>query len=130
MEVCITIGFYLRYIISFHDSYHKLRFQPKCLSHERILPLLPLFWANPKLSLLFALIFRIKKNPIIVFNIFNFLLSSIFIRRKFRIRENFRLLLFDGFTFLLSSIYIRRKYLIRENFRLPVFDLFTCFEMS
>ena len=32
--------------------------------------------------------------------------------------------------FLLSSIYIRRKYWIRENFRLPVFDGFTCFEMS
>ena len=32
--------------------------------------------------------------------------------------------------FLLSSIYIRRKYWIRENFRLPVFDEFTCFEMS
>ena len=33
-------------------------------------------------------------------------------------------------SFLLSSIYIRRKYWIRENFRLPVFDGFTCFEMS
>ena len=32
--------------------------------------------------------------------------------------------------FLLSSIYIRRKYWIRENFRLPVFDGFTCFEIS
>ena len=32
--------------------------------------------------------------------------------------------------FLLSSIDIRRKYWIRENFRLPVFDGFTCFEMS
>ena len=32
--------------------------------------------------------------------------------------------------FLLSSIYIRRKYWICENFRLPVFDGFTCFEMS
>ena len=32
--------------------------------------------------------------------------------------------------FLLSSTYIRRKYWIRENFRLPVFDGFTCFEMS
>ena len=31
--------------------------------------------------------------------------------------------------FLLSSIYKRRKYWIRENFRLPVFDGFTCFEM-
>ena len=31
---------------------------------------------------------------------------------------------------LLSSIYIRRKHWIRENFRLPVFDGFTCFEMS
>ena len=29
-----------------------------------------------------------------------------------------------------SSIYIRRKYWIRKNFRLPVFDGFTCFEMS
>ena len=27
-------------------------------------------------------------------------------------------------------IHIRRKYWIRENFRLPVFDGFTCFEMS
>ena len=34
------------------------------------------------------------------------------------------------FAFLLSSIFIRRKYWIRENFRLPVFDGFTCFEMS
>ena len=34
------------------------------------------------------------------------------------------------FHVLLSSIYIRRKYWIRENFRLPVFDGFTCFEMS
>ena len=33
-------------------------------------------------------------------------------------------------AFLLSSIYIRRKYWIRENFRLPVFDGFTCFKMS
>ena len=33
-------------------------------------------------------------------------------------------------SFLLSSIYLRGKYLIRENFRLPVFDGFTCFEMS
>ena len=33
------------------------------------------------------------------------------------------------FLFLLSSIYIRRKYWIRENFRLPVFDGLTCFEM-
>ena len=32
--------------------------------------------------------------------------------------------------FLLSSIYIRRKHWIRENFRLPVFDGLTCFEMS
>ena len=32
--------------------------------------------------------------------------------------------------FLFSSIYIRRKYWIRENFRLPVFDGFTCLEMS
>ena len=32
--------------------------------------------------------------------------------------------------FLLSSIYIRKKCWIRENFRLPVFDRFTCFEMS
>ena len=38
--------------------------------------------------------------------------------------------LFYLFIFLLSSIYIRRKYWIRENFRLPVFDGFTCFEMS
>ena len=36
----------------------------------------------------------------------------------------------DFENFLLSSIYIRRKYWIRENFRLPVFDGFTCFEMS
>ena len=34
------------------------------------------------------------------------------------------------FSFLFSSIYIRRKYWIRENFQLPVFDGFTCFEMS
>ena len=34
------------------------------------------------------------------------------------------------YHFLLSSICIRRKYWIRENFRLPVFDGFTCFEMS
>ena len=33
-------------------------------------------------------------------------------------------------NFSLSSIYIRRKYWIRENFRFPVFDEFTCFEMS
>ena len=33
-------------------------------------------------------------------------------------------------NFLLSSIYIRIKYWIRENFRLPVFNGFTCFEMS
>ena len=32
------------------------------------------------------------------------------------------------FTFF--YIYIKRKYWIRENFRLPVFDGFTCFEMS
>ena len=32
--------------------------------------------------------------------------------------------------FLLSSIYIRKKYWIRENFLLPVFDGFTCFEVS
>ena len=30
----------------------------------------------------------------------------------------------------IESIYIRRKYWIRENFRLPVFHGFTCFEMS
>ena len=34
------------------------------------------------------------------------------------------------FPFLLSSICIRRKYWIRENFLLPVFDGFTCFEMA
>ena len=33
-------------------------------------------------------------------------------------------------TFLLSSIYIRRKYWILEIFRLLVFNGFTCFEMS
>ena len=31
---------------------------------------------------------------------------------------------------LLSSIYIRRKYWIRKNFRHSVFDGFTCFGMS
>ena len=36
----------------------------------------------------------------------------------------------EKLSFLLSSMYIRRKYWIRENFRLPVFDGFTCFEMS
>ena len=39
-------------------------------------------------------------------------------------------LLKKSLNFLLSSIYIRRKYWIRKNFRLPVFDGFTCFEMS
>ena len=42
---------------------------------------------------------------------------------------NFNLLLTE-ILFLLSSIFIRRKYWIRENFQLPVFDGFTCFEMS
>ena len=32
--------------------------------------------------------------------------------------------------FLFSSIYVRRKYWIRENFRHTIFDGFTCFEMS
>ena len=43
---------------------------------------------------------------------------------------NFLLIIVSVYLFLLSSIYIRRKYWIRENFRLPVFDGFTCFEMS
>ena len=34
------------------------------------------------------------------------------------------------FLFLLYSIYIRRKFWIRENFLYPVFDGFTCFEVS
>ena len=36
----------------------------------------------------------------------------------------------EAIIFLLSAIYIRRKYWIRENFRFPVFDGFTCFETS
>ena len=35
----------------------------------------------------------------------------------------------EEFSFFLSSLCIRRKCWIRENFRLPVFDGFTCFEM-
>ena len=34
------------------------------------------------------------------------------------------------FYLVLSSICIRRKYWIRDYFRIPVFDGFTCFEMS
>ena len=37
---------------------------------------------------------------------------------------------FPFFSFLFSSICIKRKYWIRENFRHPVFGGFTCFEMS
>ena len=53
--------------MSFHDSYHKLRKQPKRLSVERIWLLRHVFWANSELSLLFVLIFRIMKNRIIPF---------------------------------------------------------------
>ena len=41
--------------------------------------------------------------------------------------ENAAILLF---FILLSSIYIRRKYCICENFQHPVFDACTCLEMS
>ena len=37
---------------------------------------------------------------------------------------------FSLFCFLLSSICIRRKYWIRENFQHRVFDGFTCFQTS
>ena len=37
---------------------------------------------------------------------------------------------FTGNSLILSSKCIRRKYWIRENFRLSVFDGFICFEMS
>ena len=40
------------------------------------------------------------------------------------------LFFFRIFSFSLSSIYIRRKYWIRENFRHPVFNRFTCFGRS
>ena len=36
----------------------------------------------------------------------------------------------ESSIFFLSSIYVRRKYWIRENFPHPVFDGFTGFEMS
>ena len=50
-------------------------------------------------------------------------ISTIAIKRKF----------IDKYVqtgFILSSLYIRKKYRIRENFRNPVFDGFTRFEMS
>ena len=34
------------------------------------------------------------------------------------------------FFFLLTSMYVRKNYWIRVNYRLPVFDGFTCFEVS
>ena len=44
-------------------------------------------------------------------------------------KNKLKVFFFCLFLFLLSSMYIKRKYWIRKNFRHPVFDEFTCSEM-